>query len=784
MENSHHHYFSLDSFEQSTELVAIYDPVFVVTSVLIAVIASLISFSLSARTAKSDFKNERAIWSVAAACFLGFGIWAMHFVGMIAYTLPIEVSYDPLITLVSIIPAIFASLIVVAYHPEKSRNLWLSSLLMGVGIGSMHYVGMMALKMNAAMVYNGWLFSLSVIVAVVLSGISLKAHELVMRRKRKISRQILPAFIMGSAISGMHYTGMLSMHVFPLATTVLSEEQHHKELAYLVMFMVAFFSIIFILLLELRVRTLSADRFTAVLSTVQEGVITFDRDGKLEFVNPAALAMFDYQIREMKFKRVTDLVNAASGSNVTLLNEVAKVSGSHIVKNIPQRIEGIRKNGSVFPMSLLVNKLPGNHQAFVCTVKDLSDIKNQEVFAQTVFDTLPDMLFVKSAEDLTFTHVNDQVSRVFGKAKSEMVGLTDFDIFERDEAEKVLESDMRILNKEVKEGCEEHSYTINGVERFLVTKKVVIHDANNKPQYILSLTEDITELRKTQKKLEALNKRMSLAADVAHIGVWEWNLENNELIWDDWMHRIYSVPKHEFEDYYTVWSNMVYADDVEELKAQIDDAISAESEFHAQFRIQVDKGRIRYIRADGLVEGNKMFGINIDITEQVLAEKKINELANQDSLTGLANRNLLSTFIELEFARIERTQLKCFCLYFDLNKFKPINDNYGHNIGDEILIEVANRLKRLCRSSDLAARMGGDEFVLIVTNVESVFEIKELINRVQCSIEKPIETTKGVMSVGASIGYSCYPDEASNLDELIHTADERMYQVKSTRNKA
>lgn len=538
------------------------------------------------------------------------------------------------------------------------------------------------------------------------------------------------------------------------------------------------------MLLELRVRTLSADRFTAVLNTVQEGVMTFDSDGKLEYINPAALAMFDYKITEMKFKRVTDLVNAASGANVTLLSEVAKVSNSHIVQNIPQRIEGIRKNGSVFPMSLLVNKLPGNHQTFVCTVKNLSDIKNQEVFVQTVFDTLPDMLFVKSAEDLTFTHVNDQVSRFFDIAKSEIVGLTDFDIFERDEAERVLESDMCMLNKEIKESCEEHPYTINGVERFLETKKVVIHDANNKPQYILSLTEDITELRKTQKKLEAMNKRMSLAADVAHIGVWEWNLENNELIWDDWMHRIYSVPKHEFEDYYTVWSNMVYADDVEELKAQIDEAINSESEFHAQFRIQVDKGRIRYIRADGLVEGNKMFGINIDITEQVLAEKKINELANHDSLTGLANRNLLSTFIDLEFARIKRTKLKCFCLYFDLNKFKPINDSYGHNVGDEVLIEVAERLKRLCRSSDLAARVGGDEFVLVVTDVASMFEITELINRVKCSIELPIETTKGNMSVGASIGYSCYPDEASNLDELINIADERMYQEKSTRNKA
>ena len=79
--------------------------------------------------------------------------------------------------------------------------------------------------------------------------------------------------------------------------------------------------------------------------------------------------------------------------------------------NIPHRIDGVRKNGSTFPLSFLVNKLPGNHEAFVCTVKDLSDVKNQEVFTQTVFDTLPDMLIVKDANTLAFTHVNNMVAQ-------------------------------------------------------------------------------------------------------------------------------------------------------------------------------------------------------------------------------------------------------------------------------------------------------------------------------------------------------------------------------------
>lgn len=784
MNGIHTHTFSTDSYQPSTEILASYDYTFVVLSVVIAIGASLFSFVLSGRTARSDFKNERYIWSVASACFLGFGIWAMHFMGMLAYQLPIKVSYNPLITFFSIIPAIFASLIVVSNHSKTSRSLIVRSLYMGGGIGSMHYVGMMAMEMNATMAYDIHLFLLSIIVAVVLAGISLKAHSYVSDKQVKVKKLLIPATIMGCAISGMHYTGMLSMHVFTLSSTEISYDQSHKDLAYIIIFMVALFALVFVLLIELRARTLSSNRFTAVLNTVQEGVISFDDDGKLEFINPAALSMFGYDKEELQFRRISDLVNHANGDNAIMLNEVVKAANSVTLRNRPHRIEGVRKDGSTFPLSFLVNKLPGNHQAFVCTVKDLSDIKNQEVFSQAVFDTMPDMLFVKDAETLAFTHVNNMGAKLIGSPKHELVGLTDFDIFEFEDAKHIIASDTAFIDSNKNETCEEVKLAINGEQRCFQTKKVIIRDVHKRPQFILTLSEDVTELRHTQEKLEALNKRMSMAADAAHIGVWEWDLQTNELIWDDWMHRIYSIPKDDFQDHYSVWANTIHLDDFDEVKSQIDHAINTNSEFHAQFRVQVSRDNIRHVRADGRIEGNKMFGINIDITEQVLAEQRIKELANHDPLTGLANRHALGTYIAQEFARLERSDKRCICLYFDLNDFKPINDTYGHNIGDEVLVEIAERMKHLCRASDLAARVGGDEFIIILTDVDDSFDLDDFINRTHLAINEPVATSKATVNVGSSIGFASYPDEANNLDALIKLADERMFDQKSRKEAA
>ncbi len=778
MDKGHTHSLIDKSTYLGTEISANYDPFFVALSILIAITAALLSFIFASRTSRSDFKKERFIWSVASACFLGFGIWSMHFVGMLAYKLPISITYSPSITLLSILPAIFASFVVVSHRRKKEQKLWQDSLYMGGGIGSMHYIGMMAMQMEATMAYDPWLFLTSIIVAIVLAGISLKAHASISNKEATVMQQLIPATIMGVAISGMHYTGMLSMHVYALPSTSFVDEPGLESLAYLVTFMVLFFSLVFILLIELRARTLSTDRFTAVLNTVQEGVFTFDSDGRLEFVNPVVLTMFGYQKHELKFRRVNDLVSQTGSGNSVLLNEVIKAAEGKSLRSIPHRIDGVRKNGSTFPISFLINKLPSNHEAFVCTVKDLSDVKNQEVFTQTVFDILPDMLFVKDANTLAFTHVNDMVVHNLNKAKTDLLGLTDFDVFELDDAKRIVRSDTQLIDSGDIQSCEEQKFILNGEIRYFQTKKVVIKDGNNDAQYLLSLSEDITELRKTETELQALNKRMSMAADAANIGVWEWDLETNELIWDDWMHHIYSIPKDEFNDHFSVWANTVHMEDFDSVKAKIDHAIDTKSDFHTQFRVQVSKNKYRYIRADGRLENNKMFGINMDVTEQVEAQQRINELANHDTLTGLANRHALKTYVEREFARNDRADKRCLCLYLDLNKFKPINDSHGHNIGDAVLVDIAKRLQSLCRVSDIAARVGGDEFVIIVSDIEKDFNTEEMIERVHNEIIRPVITSKGKMFVDASIGCSVYPDEAKSLDELIRIADERMFDKK------
>jgi len=298
----------------------------------------------------------------------------------------------------------------------------------------------------------------------------------------------------------------------------------------------------------------------------------------------------------------------------------------------------------------------------------------------------------------------------------------------------------------------------------------------------LSLSEDVTELRKTQEQLEAVNKRMSMAADAAHIGVWEWNLETNELIWDDWMLKFYDFSKDDFNNHYSTWANTIHLDDIDDVKSKIDHAIKTGSEFHAQYRVQVNRDNTRHIRADGRIIGNKMFGINIDVTDQVMAEQRINALATHDPLTNLANRYALKTYCEQEFARIERTRLHCICIYFDLNNFKPINDTYGHNVGDEVLVEIANRMKRLCRTSDLAARVGGDEFIIILSDIDTSFDLHKFVERAQLAISEPVASSKGTINVGTSVGFASYPNEAYNLDELIKLADDRMFEQKALKN--
>lgn len=160
------------------------------------------------------------------------------------------------------------------------------------------------------------------------------------------------------------------------------------------------------------------------------------------------------------------------------------------------------------------------------------------------------------------------------------------------------------------------------------------------------------------------------------------------------------------------------------------------------------------------------------------AYAKISHMANHDNLTGLANRRLLEEILSEYIPLVERTGSRLALLYVDLDDFKPINDGCGHQVGDLVLTEVATRLRQSVRASDTVARIGGDEFVVVIQNFENCTVVRSVAHKILESVEAPIQIAERTFNLSASIGISMCPDDGRSHDELLSRADQAMYSAK------
>lgn len=159
-------------------------------------------------------------------------------------------------------------------------------------------------------------------------------------------------------------------------------------------------------------------------------------------------------------------------------------------------------------------------------------------------------------------------------------------------------------------------------------------------------------------------------------------------------------------------------------------------------------------------------------------------LAMYDQLTGLPNRHLLEDRAEIVFARHKRRpEQNCAILFLDLDGFKSINDQYGHKAGDAVLLEVASRASEIVRESDTVARWGGDEFIVLMDEIEHDM-LNSMIERLRAEIETPILFEGQSLHVGVSIGVSLCPAQGASLEHVLKTADQHMYAEKLRRKTA
>ena len=170
-----------------------------------------------------------------------------------------------------------------------------------------------------------------------------------------------------------------------------------------------------------------------------------------------------------------------------------------------------------------------------------------------------------------------------------------------------------------------------------------------------------------------------------------------------------------------------------------------------------------------------------DITERKRLDDKIQNMAHYDQLTGLASRALFHDRLSQAVAAARRRRGSFGLLYLDLDRFKPVNDNYGHAAGDMLLCAVAARLRQAMRESDTVARLGGDEFALILADIGSRAAAEAVAEKLTLSLDRPYPLDDVIVAVGASIGIAVFPDDAAFGEDLVKQADHDMYRRKEVR---
>lgn len=169
-----------------------------------------------------------------------------------------------------------------------------------------------------------------------------------------------------------------------------------------------------------------------------------------------------------------------------------------------------------------------------------------------------------------------------------------------------------------------------------------------------------------------------------------------------------------------------------------------------------------------------------DVTERKQEEDRTHYLAHYDALTHLPNRTLIADRVRQALAKAKRDKTRMALMFADLDKFKPVNDELGHDVGDLLLQEVAKRLQDCMRESDTAARVGGDEFIILLPTIETEQDARVVAEKICHALDQPFELAGHRLSISCSIGVAVYPEHGGDEEQLVKHADTAMYCAKQS----
>ena len=371
------------------------------------------------------------------------------------------------------------------------------------------------------------------------------------------------------------------------------------------------------------------------------------------------------------------------------------------------------------------------------------------------------------------------------------VGKSDSDFFAQTHAQKALEDELRIMRTgSALLSAEERETWPDGTETWVLTNKMALLDAKGKVIGSFGISHDITAKKAAENALRMAEEKYRRIFEDAIVGIFQARPDGRPISINGALAEIlgYESPKQLLAEVSSLVQEVfVHPEQMVELRRVLEEQgslRSAELELYRKDRSKRSViANMRAVRDSG---GNLAFieGTIEDITDRKRAEERVQYLAYYDALTGLPNRTLLRDRVEKALAGARRRDERVAVLFVDLDQFKTINDTWGHSFGDQLLQEVAERLKRWAREQDTVARMGGDEFVLALTGLRDIPDAAVAAERLMDAMTTEFVVQGRGFNLSCSIGISICPDHGANSETLVRNADAAMYCAKESGRNA